>query len=276
MASAFAGSMAERFLSWRFAFIMPAVALFGVWLLFLALQKNRPEDLGLPAIEEYHGEATPTPPASDGPAGAKEGSWKAVGEVLRNPIVLRLGAVYFFLKPTRYAILLWGPLLVSEKLGTGIRDSALISALFEAAGPLGVLFAGYASDKLFGAKRMPVCVILLALLSVVVLAFDSLASTGSIWMMCCLLFAAGFLLFGPDSLVVATAAVDFGTKKGASTAVGLINGFGSIGAVLGGSLPGYVSQHYGWGTLFYILAGFLALAALLLLPKWHAVPEHNA
>jgi len=272
VASAIAGYSADYFANWRFAFFVPAGVLFGIWLLFLTLQRNRPEDVGLPSIEEYHGEPTPVLEASDDPASEKEGSREAVFRVLKNPMVLRLGAVYFFLKPTRYAILLWGPLFVTEKLGTGIGDSALISALFEAAGPLGVLFAGYASDKLFGARRMPICVIFLLLLSAIMFSSEILTNARSIWMMGTLLFAIGFLLFGPDSIVVATSPVDFGTKKGASTAVGLVNGFGSIGAILGGLLPGFISQR----VVFYIFATFILVAALLLLPKWNAVPEAPA
>ena len=272
VASAIAGYAANYFANWRFAFFVPAGVLLGVWLLFLTLQRNRPEDVGLPSIEEYHGEPTPVLAASDDPASEKEGSRKAVVQVLKNPMVLRLGAVYFFLKPTRYAILLWGPLFVKEKLGTNIGDSALISALFEAAGPLGVLFAGYASDKLFGARRMPICVIFLLLLSTIMFSSEVLTNARSIWMMGTLLFAIGFLLFGPDSVIVATSAVDFGTKEGASTAVGLINGFGSIGAILGGLLPGFMSQR----VVFYIFATFILVAALLLLPKWNAVPATAA
>jgi OPA family sugar phosphate sensor protein UhpC-like MFS transporter len=47
IASPFAGYMADHFHDWRFAFIIPAAALFGVWVLFLIVQKNRPEDVGL-------------------------------------------------------------------------------------------------------------------------------------------------------------------------------------------------------------------------------------
>jgi len=50
----------------------------------------------------------------------------------------------------------------------------------------------------------------------------------------------GFLVFIPDSLISGTAAIDFGTKKGASTANGVINGMGSIGQMLGVMLPGSV------------------------------------
>ena len=85
----------------------------------------------------------------------KEGSFHQILLVFRNPMILRLAAIYFLLKPTRYAILFWGPLIVYERLGGNIGQSALISAVFEAAGPIGVIFFGYSSDKWFQARRMP-------------------------------------------------------------------------------------------------------------------------
>ena len=39
-------------------------------------------------------------------------------------------------------------------------------------------------------------------------------------------------------MISATAAIDFGTKRGAGAATGFVNGVGSFGAVLGGYLPG--------------------------------------
>lgn len=230
----FAGAMAD-FFGWRYAFFLPALVLAVVLVLFFLLQKNRPQDLGLPAIEEYHREpGWDTKPDNKGNTGSEEGSWKSVLEVAKNPMVLLLGAVYFFLKPTRYAILLWGPLYVNETLGTGMTESAAVSVSFFLAGPFSVLAAGYASDKLFQSRRMPYSIISMLLLAVLLFFFNDLAAVQSKLVTAGLLFLVGFLIFGPDSLVSATAAVDFGTRKGASTASGLINGMGSIGAVAGG------------------------------------------
>ena len=275
IATPFAGYMAERFTSWRFAFYMPAAALFMIWVLFVIFQRNRPEDVGLAPIEEYRCECAPSDRSGKQEA-EKDGSWTAIRAAIRNPVVLRLAAVYFFLKPTRYAILFWGPVIVSEKLGTGMAKSGLISAFFELGGPLGVLFCGYMSDRVFHARRMPICVISLLALSIVTFSFGASTGGGSVWMLGATLFAIGFLLFGPDSLIVATAAVDFGKKEGASSAVGLINGFGSIGAVLGGALPGVISERYGWDVLFYGLGAAVLVAGLLLLPKWNAVPAGDS
>jgi OPA family glycerol-3-phosphate transporter-like MFS transporter len=272
IATPIAAAAAKHFSDWRYAFYVPAAIFFLIWLLFLAFQRNRPEDLGLAPPEEDTCEA-PTAETPAVVAQEKQNSWANIVSTLRRPMVMRLALTYFLLKPTRYFILLWGPLMVAEKLGTDVVKSGIIAVMFELGGPLGVLAAGYASDKLFRSRRVPVCVVFLLLLAVVTCAFETVANTSSRVGLAAMLFAMGFFLFGPDTVVVGTAAVDFGSKKGASSAAGFINGVGSVGAVLGGSLPGIISQRWGWGPLFYALAACAFLAALLLLPKWNAIPK---
>ncbi len=274
IAAPFAGLMAVYFGGWRFAFFMPALVLGGVWILFFFFQRNRPQDLGLPPIEVYHGGSVDDLAESeDVEETGEEGSWKAIFKVATNPMVVLLGAVYFFLKPTRYAILFWGPIYISETLGTGMAESALVSVSFFLAGPLSVLAAGYASDKLFQSRRMPYAVISMLLLAVVLFFFNDVAAVESKWVTAGLLFLVGFLIFGPDSLVSATAAVDFGTRKGASTASGMINGMGSIGAVAGGTIPGFFKDTWGWDGVFIFMAISVLLAGLLMIPKWNALPK---
>jgi OPA family sugar phosphate sensor protein UhpC-like MFS transporter len=73
--------------------------------------------------------------------------------------------------------------------------------------------------------------------------------------------------------VSATAAVDFGTRKGASTAAGIINGLGSVGAVVGGTIPGFFKDSWGWEGVFSFLAASVLIAGLLMVPKWNALPD---
>jgi OPA family sugar phosphate sensor protein UhpC-like MFS transporter len=279
LASAFAGYMALLYSDWRYAFFMSAAVLGIIWLLFFLLQRNRPSDIGLPDIEDHRGEhedGNEPEHAADKSEVATEGSWAVIREVFRNPMILRLGAIYFLLKPARYAILFWGPVIVYERLDSNIGESALISAVFEAAGPLGVIFAGYASDKWFQARRIPVIVINLLILSLILFSFSTVTQGGGTVSMVIILAAIGFFLFGPDALISSTAAVDFGTQKGAGSAAGFINGMGSTGQILGLSLPGLISELYGWNTLFMAMGCFVALAGLILLPKWNAVPQSRA
>jgi OPA family sugar phosphate sensor protein UhpC-like MFS transporter len=95
------------------------------------------------------------------------------------------------------------------------------------------------------------------------------------------MFVMGFLVSIPDSLVSGTAAIDFGTKKGASTANGLINGMGSIGQMLGVLLPGSVESLLGkgqniWTAIFIGLGISLAVGALMLAPLWNRLPPKAA
>lgn len=273
MASAFAGYMALYFGSWRYAFTLPALVLLSIAVLFFFLQRNRPQDVGLPPVAQYRREPGGETGTAAAPRAPRKGALNMVKEVLANPMIVRLGAVYFVLKPIRYTLLFWGPLIVHERMNTNIGESALITSFFEAAGPVGVILAGFASDKLFQSRRIPVIVCGLFALSLLLFSFNTITATGSKWTMILALAAVGCLLFGPDSLVSSTCAVDFGQKDGAGSAAGFINGIGSIGEILGLALPGWIAQHYGWNVLFSGMGCFVLLAVLVLAPKWNAVPS---
>jgi OPA family sugar phosphate sensor protein UhpC-like MFS transporter len=271
VATSLAGVAAQYSGDWRYAFYVPALVLLAFTVLFYFFQRDKPGDVGLPPIEDYHGEPKPVLDKTETPEEEVEGSWKIIGEVLSHPTVWVMGLVYFCLKPTRYAILLWGPKYVRDTLGTEVAESALVSTTFEMAGPLGVLFAGVISDKVFQSRRMPIAVIMLGLLAGVLLCFNTFALQGRA-AIAILFFLIGFLLYGPDSLLTGTAAMDFGTNKGAGTAAGFVNGLGSLGAAIGGGMAGWVSDQYGWEALFNGCAGMTVLAAVLLAPFWNATP----
>ena len=76
------------------------------------------------------------------------------------------------------------------------------------------------------------------------------AHIDNLWAMAAFFFFVGVFLFGPDSIISGTAAMDFGTKRGAGTATGFVNGVGSIGGILGGYLPGVITSQSDWTALF--------------------------
>jgi len=270
VASLFAGYLGQL-LGWRFAFFIPAGVLLLIWGLFFVFQRDRPEDVGLPPIEEYHQEPLSVVTPGDTEQDEPEGSWKVIGQVIKSPMVLVLGLAYFFLKPARYAILFWSPKYLSDRLGTGMGDAGFLSGLFELAGPISILIAGFISDRLFKARRMPVSIVNLVLLAGMLLVLDHLPHTR--WVLGTAMFLIGFFVHAPDMLIGGIAAVDFGTKKGASTASGIINALGSIGAVVGGVLPGLLVGRCDWQGVFSVLGALVLVAVLLLLPKWNALPS---
>jgi sugar phosphate permease len=143
-------------------------------------------------------------------------------------------------------------------------------------GPLPMLLGGYLSDRLFQSRRMPVTALSLLALAVLVFAFPSLPATHLAIGLG--FFGIGLLLYLPDSLISATAAIDFGTRRGASTAAGVVNGCGSIGQLVGSTMPGWIGWFIGddadiWGPIFHSLGLGLFLGALLLLPQWNRLPS---
>jgi OPA family sugar phosphate sensor protein UhpC-like MFS transporter len=138
-----------------------------------------------------------------------------------------------------------------------------------------VLAGGYLSDRVFHARRMPMSILGLVGAVILMLSFSHLPATPLAIGLG--LFGIGVLLNIPDSLISGPAVIDFGTKRGAATAAGFVNGAGSLGAVIGGTAPGWIGSLTGqgsdtWPTLFLGLAVALALAAALLIPKWNALP----
>ena len=269
VASVFAGYWGDL-MGWRFAFFIPAATLLGVWVLFILFQRNRPEDVGLPSIETYHGEETAVLVEDPSPEDEHKGSWKVIKEVLSNRTLLVICLAYFLTKPARYAILFWGPKYINEKLGSGMTESGAISALFETAGIAGAILSGVVSDRVFGARRAPVCVIALVALGGFLLVMDGLPATRVVMAASYLLI--GLLIFVPDTILNGPAAIDFGTKQGAATAAGFINGAGSVGAIIGGTIPGFFADRWGWNGVFWLLGGMALTAAVVLIPQWNAMP----
>ena len=167
-----AGGAIVWFGHWSYAFYVPAACLFAIFLLLYFFHADRPQDVGLPSIDAYHGELEDGQEDDHEPK-PETTSWL---ELIRQPMIGLLALTYFLLKPTRYAILLWGPYYVTLKLQTGALFSATIASTFAIAGIFGAIIAGTISDMVFKAKRMPFTVICLIVLSIALFAFDGLVS----------------------------------------------------------------------------------------------------
>jgi OPA family sugar phosphate sensor protein UhpC-like MFS transporter len=258
---------------WPAAFWGPAAVLVGVLFLSWLLLRNRPEDVGLPPIENYHGEHPLPVDAKENDRVAPDGSWTVICEVLAKPSIWLLALSYFSIKLTRYAFYFWGPKFVVETLGSDAYTSTMTAAAMPVGGLVGVIGIGYVSDKWFQSRRAPATIISLLITAAVMLI--GLLEIDDLWMMRLFFFCVGIFLFGPDSMISATAAIDFGTKRGAGTATGFINGVGSVGGILGGYLPGVITTKTDWTSLFGVFLMGLLMSALILVPLWRSTPPER-
>lgn len=264
--------------TWRAAFFTGGAVILVLLLVFTLLQRNNLRECGLPDIDVIDEDL---PPASSVQAAEErqevEDNRKRVrprdllAAARHDSMVARLGICYFLLKPARYAVLLWGPVLVLKAMPNVEKLTAiLVPIAFGVAGMIAPVLLGWISDTVFNARRVPVCVLSLLGLVVVLCLWQPFTATGSVPMVCIALGLIGFMAYGADALISGVAAVDFGTSKYAAGSAGFINGCGSVGAILGGLLPGY----FGGTALFYGFAVAALVAAAILLPAWNRRPTN--
>jgi sugar phosphate permease len=129
------------------------------------------------------------------------------------------------------------------------------------AGGLSVLLCGWLSDRLGTRGRSAIIFMGLALSGAVLLCLA--LGTASRASAVILVSAVAFLIIGPYSFLAGAISLDFGGKQGASTASGIIDGTGYLGAVMAGDTMARVSVTFGWSGFFLVLAGvaFLTSAA---------------
>jgi sugar phosphate permease len=257
----------------RSVMTVPAAMLLVIAVIYIIFHKDSPRSVGLPEIEEYNGGEPEAPATVEEQARtSNERSMDVVREVLSYPMVWFMGLSYFCLKFVRYSLLFWLPLYMTKKLGYEPSLSGWLSSIPEIAGFLGGIFAGYVSDKLMGARRAPICAIMFLGLAGACWAQSYLSVMGLVPMMLGMSLVY-FMIFGPDTIMTGAAAMDFGSKKGAATAAGFINGLGSIGAAVQEPLLGFLAVKYGYDYFFYLFIPLSIIPFFLMLSQWNAKPK---
>lgn len=188
--------------------------------------------------------------------------------VFGNPAIWVLAIANFFVYIVRYAVLDWGPTLLGEWKGVSIHHAGWMVAAFEISGIVGMLVAGWATDRFFGGRGPRVCVICMALATVFVALFWGI-SQPPMWLATLLLGAAGFCIYGPQALV-GIAAANIATKKAAATAVGFTGLFGYASTLVSGWGLGLLAQHYGWNVAVGALILIAIMGTLIFMAAWSA------
>jgi len=138
----------------------------------------------------------------------------------------------------------------------------------------GSLVAGWASDRLFGARRGPVNVIF---------AFGMLISLFLFWIIpagfpildSMLMFCVGFAIFGPQMLI-GIAVAEFSHKKAVATSTGFVGFFAYMGAATAGYPIGKILQDWGWDGYFLGMAVCCLFSILFLIPLWNVTKHGHA
>jgi len=199
-------------LGWSRGFWAPALMLTIIAVIYAVYTRNRPRDAGFSDLPEDD-----TVDATEN----QETKKTVLRQVLRERALWVIGIMYFFTKLTRYAFLFWLPLYMTEALSYTDSVAGYTSSVYELVGFFGVLIAGYASDKLFQARRFPVGALMLYGLTLALFFHPTLSEFGPI-ANAISIGVIGIMTLGPDTLMSGAGAMDIGSQRGAATAAGLI------------------------------------------------------
>ena len=255
-------------LGWRRGLYIPAIALFGITVLFAWLARNRPSDVNLPEIVDSN--ETSTLAENPTPAAAWAIDWQSVKDYFRmlgdwEVWITAIGAL--FSKITRYSFLFWLPLYLTQRLEYKTSESGYMSSLFELAGFGGALLGGYVSDKFMQSRRLPVASIMMFGLAVACWLHPWLSEFGH-WGVALSITLIGILNYGPDTLLQGAAVQDIGARWGVGKVSGFICGVSSLGQLLSAYLVGIVSERYGWDSLFYIFMALAFVGGMVMATRW--------
>lgn len=259
---------ALEFFGWRAGMYIPGIVCFAGALFLINRLRDAPQTLGLPPIEKFRNDYPTKKAVSEE---AKISTRELLKGVLSNRFIWLLAIAYFFLYVLRIGISDWTGLYLYEVKGYGALGSSGTSSLFEAGGFCGCLASGWSSDRLFGAKRGPVCV-LFAMGILISIVLFWMAPPGYIVLDWITIFLMGFMVFGPQMLIGIWAS-ELCDKRAAATANGFVGWIAYIGAAVSGYPLGLVIDIAGWGGAFAVLLVCSGLCLAFLLPMWNVTRD---
>ncbi|MBI2343959.1 MAG: MFS transporter [Deltaproteobacteria bacterium] len=261
-----AGFLVQHY-GWRMGFYVPAALCFLTAIFLFNRLRDTPVSMGLPPIAEYHGEVEYN---QDGTVVDDE--YESIRHtlfhrVLNNKHIWLMSFMTLFCYIIRFGTFDWATKFLVEVKGSSIVKAGIVVSMIELVGILGPLTAGLITDKLWGGKRAPWCVICF-LLTIVGLTVFYFVPPGNPYIDALALSLIGFFIYGPQFLQGPFLA-DLASRKAASTANGLAGVFSYAGAALSGVGTGYFLDTYGWGGGFAFWGVAALCGALISATLWN-------
>ncbi len=245
-------------------FFIPAILLFMFFIIELFLLKDTPGQAGFKDFD-----------TADASSGEEDGEFNLMvllKKIITNKIILTIAAIEFCTGVLRNGIMHWY-LIYTKEIGLSadhfLREHwGLILML---AGSFGGIFAGFISDKIFGSRRGPVAALFYGLMIVLTITMGFVLKLNPFILGAVVSFMS-FAVIGTHGMLSGTATMDFGGRKGAATAVGMIDGFVYLGTGLQSISLGFLLSK-SWNYWAPFLVPFTIIGFILALKIWHAFPQ---
>jgi len=257
--------------AWQWCFWVPAIlAIMGAVLLFFGI-RNLPADVNLPTVHEID--------SLEGVADDKEvkESMKEDPEVtalvykrcikemvLKNPIIWLISISDFFVYIIRFTILDWGSTILVQFKGMAESAAATTIGMMEIVGGiLGMLLAGWVTDKYFKGRAQRTSAICTFLAALCLLLFW-ISPKDSVFLTITLIILSAFFIYGPQALL-GIACSNQATNRAAATANGICGVFAYLAPIVSGFIFGAITDKTGSWDMVFLLSIVMGLIGTLLL-----------
>jgi OPA family sugar phosphate sensor protein UhpC-like MFS transporter len=259
---------------WRAGFWGPGLMCIVVAGGLYLLMQDRPQTIGLPRVADWKNDYVSS---DEGNKEEKESTWAIQRTILKIPAIWVLALASASIYVTRYAINSWGVLYLQEAKGYTLMQAGGVISVNTIAGILGALAFGFASDKIFNARRPPTNVIFAAM-EIIGLLMVFFGPPGKPIFMTVAFFIYGFGLTGLVTSLGGLFALDIAPKRAAGAAMGFIGVFSYIGAALQDQISGHLIErgitiidgvrHYDFTTVIWFWVGSSVLSFILATSLW--------
>jgi OPA family sugar phosphate sensor protein UhpC-like MFS transporter len=259
---------------WRAGFWVPGLLCILVAAALYFLMQDRPRTMGLPTVADWKDDHWSGSAADDE---LQDSTWAKQRSILKIPAIWVLALSSASIYVTRYAINSWGVLYLQEAKGYSLLQAGSVISVNTLAGIIGAVAYGFASDKIFNARRPPTNLIF-AIVEIAGLVMIFFGPTGRPTFMTLAFFIYGFGLTGLVTSLGGLYALDIAPKRAAGAAMGFIGVFSYIGAALQDQISGHLIEkgmtivdgvrHYDFSAAISFWVGSSIVSLILATTLW--------
>ena len=250
-------------------FLAPAVLLVVFFVICAVLVRDNPSDAGFPDFDVAD--------ASSGETGPRDPALVVIKRMLTSRLILTIAFISLGAGFLRNGILKWFRVFEAGVGGSGgfvYVHWGMVSCI---AGITGGMFAGILSDHFFESRRPPVATVLFGIVlagSVLLLLLLGVPLSAA-WVVVGMMMA----VIGVNGMLSGVASQDYGGKRNAGTATGLIDGFVYFGTAAQDIVYGWLLPEKGsaaakvahnWTAWPVVMIPVAVIGIVLSLTVWNA------
>lgn len=257
--------------AWQWCFWVPAIlAIMGSALIFFGI-KNFPADVDLPTVHEMDAADNKEEKEDEGNSIKEDPEVTALvykrcikEMVFKNPIIWMLSVSDFFVYIIRFTILDWGSTILVQFKGMAESAAATTIGMMEIVGGiLGMLLAGWVTDKFFNGRAQRTSAICTFLAALCLFLFW-IAPKDSVFLTILLIILSAFFIYGPQALL-GIACSNQATNRAAATANGICGVFAYLAPIISGVVFGAITEKTGSWDMVFVLSIAMGLVGTVLL-----------